>query len=236
MSYMWNEFNIKTFPAETIVYRDGVYCADLSTLPDGPIDKRYKLPVHIIYIGEIAGKCRLDIDVVANGVTVFLSARVKNKKPAFLNISIKNAGKNSTVTGHTVLQNDSDLEFDISAHHLGRNTAILIKTKLIAGKNSNSDLTGAAIINKKCPDCTSDISFAAIAADSAKIKFTPGQFIYSTPKSAEHGAAIYRPTTAQIEYLRHAGITVADTTRILQDAFLQDFPDFPNIANTPGQI
>ena len=45
MSYMWNEFNIKTFPAETIVYRDGEYCPDLSTLENKPIDKKYDLPV-----------------------------------------------------------------------------------------------------------------------------------------------------------------------------------------------
>ena len=30
MSYMWNEFNIKTFPAETLVFRDGVFYPDLS--------------------------------------------------------------------------------------------------------------------------------------------------------------------------------------------------------------
>ena len=86
MSYMWDEFNIKTFAAETIVYRDGLYCADLSTLPDGTIDSHYDLPVHIIYIGEIAGKCRLNIDISVANQPVFLDVRVKNKKPAFLNI------------------------------------------------------------------------------------------------------------------------------------------------------
>ena len=30
MSYLWQEFNIKTFPAETLVFRDGVFCEDLS--------------------------------------------------------------------------------------------------------------------------------------------------------------------------------------------------------------
>ena len=34
MSYIWNEFNIKTFPAETIVFRNGEYCSELSTLPN----------------------------------------------------------------------------------------------------------------------------------------------------------------------------------------------------------
>ena len=30
MSYLWQEFNIKTFPAETLVFRDGVFYEDLS--------------------------------------------------------------------------------------------------------------------------------------------------------------------------------------------------------------
>ena len=30
MSYLWQEFNIKTFEAETLVFRDGVFCEDLS--------------------------------------------------------------------------------------------------------------------------------------------------------------------------------------------------------------
>ena len=95
MSYMWNEFNIKTFPAETIVYRDGVYCPDLSTLENKPIDKKYDLPVHIIYIGEITGNCRLNIELNSENQPVFLTVKIKNKKPAFFNIFIKNTGKNS---------------------------------------------------------------------------------------------------------------------------------------------
>ena len=59
---MWNEFNIKTFPAETIVFRDGVYCPDLSTIKSTIIDKKYDLPVHIIYVGEIVDKNELNIN------------------------------------------------------------------------------------------------------------------------------------------------------------------------------
>ena len=122
MSYMWDEFNIKTFAAETIVYRDGLYCADLSTLPDGTIDSHYDLPVHIIYIGEIAGKCRLNIDISVANQPVFLDVRVKNKKPAFLNIFIKNTGKNSELRGHVLLENESKLTFDCIATHEQENT------------------------------------------------------------------------------------------------------------------
>ena len=53
---MWNEFNIKTFPAETIVYRDGLYCPELSTIDNENVNKKYDLPVHIIYVGELKDK------------------------------------------------------------------------------------------------------------------------------------------------------------------------------------
>ena len=91
MSYMWNEFNIKTFPAETVVFRDGVYCADLSTLKNTDIDKNYDLPVHIIYTGEISGDNIIDINIGASNQPVFLSVDVKNNLPAKLKILIKNA-------------------------------------------------------------------------------------------------------------------------------------------------
>jgi hypothetical protein len=89
---MWNEFNIKTMPAETIVYRDGQYCGDLSTLPNAPINTIFNLPVHIIYVGEIAGKNNLEILVGAENQKIIVSVNVKIKKPAFLNIFIKKAG------------------------------------------------------------------------------------------------------------------------------------------------
>ena len=45
MSYIWQDFNIKTFPAETVVFRDGVFCPELSTLESPVIDKNYDLKV-----------------------------------------------------------------------------------------------------------------------------------------------------------------------------------------------
>ena len=91
---MWNEFNIKTFPAETIVFRDGVYCPELSTLENTPINTRYNLPVHIIYIGEIAGNINLNIDINAEKSRVFMTCKFFNKKPVYFNIFIKNTGFN----------------------------------------------------------------------------------------------------------------------------------------------
>ena len=60
MSYLWNEFNIKTFAAQTVVYRDGVFCPELSTIAGTDFRENFDKPIHIIYVGEIAGNCRLE--------------------------------------------------------------------------------------------------------------------------------------------------------------------------------
>ncbi len=219
---MWNEFNIKTFPAETIVYRDGVYIADLSTLPNAPINKTYDLPVHIIYVGEIAGKNVLNLEVGANNQNVKISVNVKNKNPAFLNIFIKNAGENSEISGTVLIQNDSELKYNCNARHLYKNTAILIKNKILAGKNSNSVLSGVATIDKDCPDCKSDIGFVAMVDTGAKLDFQPTQRIKSVPMSADHSAAIYKPTDAQVFYLRSAGMSGVEVDAALKEAFLSE--------------
>ena len=226
MSYMWNNFNIKPFPAETIVYRDGKYCADLSTLPDGPINKNYDLPIHIIYVGEIAGKHRIDIDINVPNQKVCLSVNIKNKKPAFFNIFIKNTGKNSDFYGHILLDNYDNLTYDCTAHHMSANTGIFLQNKLIANKNSYSKLSGVTIIEKNCPECNSDINFAAIATQDAKIEFLPAQRISSVPNNAGHSASIYSPKPIQIEYLRTAGLGTLEINDIIHEAFMNDFSLF----------
>lgn len=222
MSYMWNEFNIKTRPAETIVFRDGEYIADLSTLPNAPINTKYDLPVHIIYVGEIAGDNKLEVLVGVENQEVIISANVKIKKPAILNIFIKNAGKNSKISGTVFLDNESELTYNCDARHLYKNTAILIKNKVLAGKNSNSKLSGMAVIDKDCDGCESDIAFVAMADVGAKIDFMPGQRIKSEPKCADHSASIYKPTDAQVFYLRGAGLSGAEVDAALKEAFLSE--------------
>ena len=223
MSYIWNEFNIKTFPAETIVFRDGVYCPELSTLEYKPINKNFKLPVHIIYIGEIAGKNDLNIDLGAENQKVIVTIKIKNEKPAFFNIFIKNTGKNSEINANVAIKNYSELNYKCTANHLYKNTAILIKNKILAGKNSKSILSGNAIINKDCIDCISDVGFSAMVEKNAKIEFLPEQNIAAIPKSAEHSANIYRGTDAQILYLRQAGLGIIEIDDVLKEAFLNDF-------------
>jgi len=223
---MWNEFNIKTFPAETIVYRDGTYCADLSTLPDGPITEKYDLPVHIIYMGEIAGKCRLNIDISAYDQQIFLDVRVKNKLPAFLNIFIKNTGKNSELRGHVFLENDDRMEFDVRAWHAAENTGVLVQTNIMAGRNSVSKLSGAAYIEKNCGECTSDIALRAMCEDGARVEFIPAQYISAVPKFAGHSAAMQAPTQPQIQFLRAGGLATGEVNDALREAFKSNFTLF----------
>ena len=223
MSYLWNEFNIKTFPAETIVFRDDIYMADLSTLENAPIDKNYDLPVHIIYIGEITGKNRLNIDVLVKNQKVFFSADIKIKKPAFLNIFIKNAGKNSEIYGQVMITNENEFEYDCTAHHTEKNTGIFVKTKLFGRENSKSKLSGTAIIDNGCDGCESDIGFSALAEQNAKIEFMPSQRISAEPISAEHSASIYRPNDAQILFLRQAGLSGEEVNNAMIEAFKNDF-------------
>ena len=219
---MWNEFNIKTFPAETIVFRDGQYCPELSTLENKPIDKKFDLPVHIIFVGEINDNNTLNIELGADEQEVILTAKILNKKPAFLNIFIKNAGKNSKITGNIFIENLSELTYKCDTYHLSKNTDIFIKNKVWAGKNSKSILSGTAQINKNCENCGSDLSFTAMCEQGAKIDFMPAQKISSMPKQADHSASLYEPTDAQILYLRQAGLGILEIKEVTKEAFLNE--------------
>ncbi len=220
---MWNEFNIKTFPAETVVFRDGAYCADLSTLKNTDIDKKYDLPVHIIYIGEIDGDKKIDINIGASNQPVFLSVDVKVKSSAKLKIFVKNAGENSELRGHVRIENSGNLDFECCGAHYVENTGILIQTKLIANRNSISKLHGAAVIKEDGLHAVSNISFSAMADKTARIEFIPAQYISSVPESADHSASIYIPSESQILYLRQAGLSGAEVNDATRDAFMNDF-------------
>lgn len=220
---MWKEFNIKTFPAETVVYRNGVFCPDLSTLNSTDINTVYELPVHIIYTGEISGNCDLDININVQKQPVYLSIDISNNSLSVFNINIKNTGENSEFRGHVLLKNNNDLVFNIYAEHLKNNTDILVKTKLVAEKNSVSKLSGTAFIAKNFTNITSDISFSALADKSAKIEFLPCQKISSVPQNASHSASLFLPSDAQIQYLRSAGLSGAEVQNAMRDAFINDF-------------
>ena len=226
MQYLWEEFNIKTFPAETIVFRDGVFMPDLSTLKSATIDKKHDLPIHIIYVGKIAGENNLEINVNVADTNVFLTAKIKNEKPAFLNIYVKNTGKNSFVRGKILADNSSELKIYKKGNHLAENTGIILQTKLIAHDNSKTRLIGIAEIARNCPNCDSDIGFSAIAAQNAMVEFFPAQLISSIPTAAEHSASIYRGTHHQIQYLRSAGLDDTEIKTALREAFINDTLEF----------
>ena len=106
------------------------------------------------------------------------------------------------------------------------NTGVFLQNRLIANINSVSKLSGIAIINKDCPDCNSDINFAAIAEKNAKIEFLPAQRISSIPESAGHSASIYSPKPIQIQYLRESGLGQNEITNVMREAFINDFSLF----------
>jgi hypothetical protein len=230
MSYLWQEFNIKTFSAETLVFRDGVFCPELSEYECAKIDteknliliqKTSKLPVHIIYIGEIAGKNDVNIDINCEKSRVFMTMKIFNKKPAFLNIFIKNTGKKNIFDGKIIAKNTGILEINETGEHKCSNTGIFLKNRIIAGKNSETKLTGIAKIEQGAIDCDSDISFSVLADESAKITMVPTQYINAVPKSASHSASIYKPTENQIMYLRTAGLSGNEIKQIMEDAFME---------------
>ncbi len=228
MSYMWNKFNIKTFPSETIVYCDGVYNPEISTLAETDIiDKKYDLPIHIIYVGDIKDENILNINITVMDQPVFLTVNIKNKLPAFLNIFIKNTGKNSKIRGHIMCENSSELSLKIIAEHDAPNTEILLQTKIIGDKNSFSSASGVAIINPNCKNCRSDIRFAGHTLDkSAKIRFMPSQRILSVPEFADHSAYIFHPNNKIENYLRIAGLSGAEVKDAMIEAFINDFDLF----------
>lgn len=225
MSYMWNKFNIKTFPSETLVYVDGVFRSDLSTLSETEIfSKKYDLPVHIICVGKIEREITLNINITAENQSFFLTVDLENNFPGFLNIFIKNAGKNSELRGHIMVKNYSDFAEKIIAEHTAPDTGILIQTKIIGYKNSYSRMSAVAIINKNCPNTKSDIRLAGHTTDnSAKIKFNPAQRIKSVPDFAEHSAYMMHATGPQENYLRTAGLSGAEVKEAITEAFTKDF-------------
>ena len=229
MSYLWQEFNIKTFPAETLVFRDGVFCEDLSEYESVKfnkqenlisVDKTPNLPVHIIYIGEVSGNIDFYININAENTNIVLDWKTTNKKPAFFNLFIKNFGKNSVLNGQIIDKNYDKLKINVKAQHLTENTGIFVKTRVVAYKNTSTDLQGSAIIEKNATDCDSDISFSVMADESAKIILKPTQYINSAPKKASHSASLYKPNENQIKYLRTSGLGTIEIKQVMEEAFL----------------
>ncbi|MCL2017568.1 MAG: SufD family Fe-S cluster assembly protein [Alphaproteobacteria bacterium] len=233
MQHLFEKFNIKTFPANNIVFVDGIFRPDLSSnckkykVQDTSVSihNSDKLPFHIIYVGNITSENTLFVNILSENTGVFLTAKNECRQvlpvPAFLQIFIKNSGKNSAFDGDMVLQNYGNLKLDIRADHLAENTIIFVKNRILAHSGSSTESTGLANIITGCSDCQSDISFIAMCApDIKQIKMSPNQKIASTPEMAEHSASIYRGTKQQTVFLSQAGLSPEDIQNILKDAFI----------------
>ena len=234
MQYLWEQFNIKTFAAFTAVFVDGKFQPDLSEqsqkskvkkIKDGheiTITGGDKFPVHIIYIGKIAGKNNLNIiiDGGDKNQAAHLTAKITNEKPAFLNVFIKNTGKNTKFFGKIIAENKSSLNIDVFTGLLAEKAGISVQTKVIAHSKSETKLSGVAEIAKNADGAESDLTFAALCAPDIKgIYFTPAQRISAVPKSASHAASIWKGTSAQIEYLRESGLGGREVDEVLKEAF-----------------
>ncbi len=226
MSHIENEFNIKTFDSETIVFRDGVICPQLSTLKNTVFDKTYNKPIHIIYIGNICGENILNIDIKTPHQQIYLSMHIKNNTDAKIGININNFGKNSEFRGQIMIENSKNLTFNCTGIHNCSDTTILVKTKIIATNNSYSKLTGESIILPNTKNTINDISFSAMIEKNAKIEFNPTQRISSVPKSADHSTAINQASDFQIRFLRNAGLSDKEINNITREAFINDFSLF----------
>ena len=228
MSYIWQDFNIKPIRAETVVFRDGVFCPEFSTLDSPIIDKKYDLPIHFIYVGEIRENTNFDIIINENvkNQVIYLSGKVIVKNSVKLDVCIKNNGFSSDLRGFFIIENHGNLTFNLDAYHLCRNTGIFIETRLLAYKNTISKLSGTAHIYKYCENCRSNIDFSALADENAKITFMPVQKISAIPEDASHSASIAHYTQPQIEYLHTAGLSDIEVRQVLRDAFIGNIDIF----------
>jgi len=283
MNFLWEKFNIKTFPADTAVFIDGVFNEEISDTQDrieikkdGFFIKKADpglrrgdefLPFHLIFVGDITKQNKAVIpaqagihccaaksnnqlnnacgaidprlrgdDAVCEFVPglkkirivnetegeLFITVKSEIKNPTVLQFFIENAGEFSKISGQFTFLNDSDLDLTFFGDHLVKNTAVLIKNKILADTGSSTKVSGVARILGGCESCDSDMDFSAMCAPDIKsIEFNPTQELFSPPSRAEHSASIYRGTKPQIEYLSSAGISREEIGQILRNAFLE---------------
>lgn len=229
MYNIYDKFNIKRVDSETLIFKDGVFCEDISfykniIIKDNNINiqKKHSKPIHIIYIGNIDKENILNIKINCAETNVIFSSKLEIKKPAILDINIKNTGKNSVFNGNIICKNNSNFKLNIKAEHIKENTSVFVKTKILSLNKSVTDLTGIAKINKNCINCDSDISFYVMAQEKAIIKMIPVQNIKSVPNSANHSASLYKTDKYQIEYLKNSGFSDIKIKQILKEAFLTE--------------
>ncbi len=232
MKKIFSKFNISKFLSYEIIFKDNKL---LSNIKDNiieikntniDINKKITLPIHIIYIGDILKDNNINININIDNQEVFLTLKLINKLKNNLNININNNGKNSKFKGKIIIKNESILDIKENCNHLNKNTEIILYTRIINLKNSNSRISAVANIEKNLKECISDINFSAIAEINSKIDFLPVQYIKSIPISADHSASLYKENQKQIEYLKNSGLNKNKINKILKEAFIKDIEIF----------
>jgi len=217
MAYLFDEFkNIRTFPARTRVYRDGVFAPELSSDGDGA------LPLHIIHIGNISGAQNWFVDM-NDSEKVFFTAKVSASGATKIKIEVNANLPGLSFDGKIIIKNTGSLNLDIAGNNNRDDTKIRIETKLFAGAGSENRLVGIANVPAGVSGVETDIGFAALVAPGAKtLVMSPQQKISGTPKSAGHSASIYRPSEPQIRYLEAAGLSESESAELLNRVFLEE--------------
>ncbi|MDR3208480.1 MAG: SufD family Fe-S cluster assembly protein [Rickettsiales bacterium] len=226
MAYLFDDFkSIRTFPANTRVYRDGVFAPELSSENEGA-----GLPLHIIHVGKITGRQDWIVDMnrtrgrrAAGSANVFLTARIEVEGAAKINLEINANIAGAAFDGAVFVKNAGDLTLNVIGNNNKGGTKIACRAKLFAMAGSSGDLSGVANIPAGVPDAGTSVEFSALCRGHVKLlKMSPAQRISSVPAAAGHGASIYRPAPAQIHYLETAGLPEDEAAALLNRVFLEE--------------
>jgi hypothetical protein len=213
MNYLWNEFDIPTFPSKTLVFLDGVFRADLSTSESLEI-KADALPTHII----IKGGNRLPHEIVLDaGAVVYMTALI-NGGDNKVNIVAKGAG--ARFLAGIYIENDLFAKIDITANHLANDTEISADTRIFANKNSDTSAGVCANIGSNLIGVKNSLNFQVLADKNIKnLKITPNQFINSEKINASHGASMDTGSPEAIRFLEESGLNSDEVNTALIEAF-----------------
>lgn len=220
---MFDDFkNIRSFPANTLVYKDGEFVPELST---DVKEKRPDLPFHIIYTGKITGEHNWTIPESPDKPEpnqIFITARLETYGTTKITLHIESSCTGQRFDGKIIIKNAGNLGLKVVGDNLHNDTEIKCQTKMFAGKDSESRLIGIANIPNGLMGASTDIGFSVLCDRPSFLEISPTQRISSVPKFAGHSASIYHPTCSQIRYLETAGMTDAESTALLNAAFMEE--------------
>ena len=234
MNNLFEKFNILRFRSYEIIFNNNRLISNIDNksiiVKEDDINiidnTKNDLPIHIIYVGSINNKTNVNIKINNNNQFVFLTAKIINNSNSEFNINIINNGINSKFKGKLIIKNKSELNIKENCQQIKDYTELILYTRIINLKNSNSKISATATIDKNLKECISDINFSAIADINSKIEFLPIQYIKSIPISADHSASLYKEKPNQIQYLKSSGLNEKQTNKILKESFIKDIPLF----------